>query len=108
MSTIQVDYNELKEKVDAGWKRPQLAEHFGLKDSQMAKCLKDCGLKIRKFHKPAYQVVGMPGDNVGPGPDITQPSVGVDALSTTDEVENTEENDTEEVSTDNAAPTWDA
>lgn len=47
----------LAEQVEAGWKKPALAEHYGLPVSQMTQVLKDCGLKIRKFHAPKYVLV---------------------------------------------------
>ena len=90
MSVVQVNFEDLKERVDAGWKRAELAKHYGLNESQMARCLKDCGLKIRKFHKPAYQIIGMPGQS---------------KISVFDVVDVTEEENTKSSITDEA-PVW--
>ena len=47
----------LAQQVEAGWKRKQLAEHYGLPEAQIARVLKEAGLQIRKFHAPKYQLV---------------------------------------------------
>lgn len=57
---IEIKYETLKEQVEKGMKRKELAEFYGLPESNMAKILKDCGLKIRKFHKKKYVITGLP------------------------------------------------
>ena len=54
---IQVTKSDLAQKVQEGWKRKALAEHYGLPEAQMAQLLRDAGLQIRKFHAPKYQLV---------------------------------------------------
>lgn len=54
---VQVTKSDLSQKVQEGWKRKQLAEHYGLPETQMAQLLKDAGLQIRKFHAPKYVLV---------------------------------------------------
>lgn len=54
---IQVTKSDLTQKVQEGWKRKALAEHYGLPEAQMAQLLKDAGLQIRKFHAPKYVLV---------------------------------------------------
>lgn len=56
----QIVYAELKAHVDAGMKRKELAELYELPESQMAEALKQAGLRIRKLHKPKFELVGMP------------------------------------------------
>lgn len=55
--TVKITVQDLTEKVEAGWKKPALAEHYGLPVSQMTLALKQAGLKIRKFHKPKFELV---------------------------------------------------
>lgn len=95
MSAVQVNFKDLKERVDAGWKRAELAKHYGLKESQMARCLKDCGLKIRKFHKPVYQIIGMPN----------QDSIDSESNNTQLKIDVVEKENTELPITDEA-PVW--
>lgn len=54
---VRVTLTDLTNKVNEGWKKVALAEHYSLPVSQMTQLLKDAGLKIRKFHKPKYQLV---------------------------------------------------
>jgi hypothetical protein len=54
---VQVTMSDLTEKVNAGWKRDALAEHYRLPKSQMSDLLRQAGLKIRKFHAPKFELV---------------------------------------------------
>lgn len=54
---IQITITDLTQKVEEGWKKPALAEHYGLPVTQMTKALKDAGLRIRKFHAPKFELV---------------------------------------------------
>jgi ribosomal protein S13 len=54
---VRITTTDLTNKVNEGWKKIALAEHYGLPVSQMTQVLKDAGLKIRKFHKPKYELV---------------------------------------------------
>lgn len=54
---VQVTLSDLTTKVNEGWKKAQLAQHYGLPVAQMTKLLKDAGLQIRKFHNPKYVLV---------------------------------------------------
>lgn len=57
---VEIKYDDLKEKVNNGWKKDALAKHYGLNQSQMTKALKQCNLKIRRFHKPSFVIIGKP------------------------------------------------
>lgn len=54
---VQISFSDLKQKVDSGWKKDQLAQHFGLPMAQMTKVLQQAGLQIRKFHRPKFELV---------------------------------------------------
>ena len=54
---VEITKSDLSQKVQDGWKRKQLAEHYGLPETQMAQLLRDAGLQIRKFHAPKYVLV---------------------------------------------------
>lgn len=54
---IQISFADLSAKVNQGWKKDALASHYNLPMSQMTQVLKDANLKIRKFHKPKYELV---------------------------------------------------
>lgn len=53
----QISLAEIAKKVEEGWKKPALAEHYGLPVSQMTKILKDANIRIRKFHEPKYTII---------------------------------------------------
>ena len=57
MSTVKITKSDFTEKVNQGWKREQLQEHYGIKSSDVTAILKQLGLKIRKFHKPRFELV---------------------------------------------------
>jgi hypothetical protein len=40
--------------VESGTKKEAIAAHYGLNVAQTTKLLKSAGLKIRKFHAPAF------------------------------------------------------
>jgi len=80
---VEIKYDEIKEKVDAGWKKDALAEHYGLNISQMGKVLKECNLRIRKFKKPSYKIIGLPNRKIG-NPDFSHENNDI----TYDEVSN--------------------
>jgi len=48
---------ELTAMVDSGVKKEQIAQYYGLNNTQTTKLLKSAGLKIRKFHAPAFELV---------------------------------------------------
>lgn len=54
---VQVTLSDLKQKVEEGWKRDALAEHFGLPKQQMSALLKQAQLRIRKFHAPKFELI---------------------------------------------------
>jgi uncharacterized protein (DUF433 family) len=43
--------------VEAGSKKEEIANHYGLNIAQTTKLLKTAGLTIRKFHKPSFTLV---------------------------------------------------
>jgi heterodisulfide reductase subunit C len=49
MSKIEIRLSTLRQQVEEGWKKAQLAEHYGISVLEMGKHLKNAGLKIRKF-----------------------------------------------------------
>ena len=54
---VKISLATLKKQVEEGMKRKELAEYYGIPGTQMAKALKSAGLKIRKFHNPAFELV---------------------------------------------------
>lgn len=54
---VKISLATLKKQVEEGMKRKELAEYYGIPETQMAKALKSAGLKIRKFHNPAFELV---------------------------------------------------
>lgn len=56
----EITYDDLKQRIDNGAKKKELAEHYGLSVNQMTKALQEAGLKIRGFHHPKFKIVGKP------------------------------------------------
>lgn len=54
---VQISLSKLEEQINSGMKRKEIAEFYGLPESNIAKILKDNGLQIRKFHEPKYVIV---------------------------------------------------
>ena len=54
---VKIILSKLKEQVEGGMKRKELAEYYGIAEVQMAKALKSAGLRIRKFHLPSFEIV---------------------------------------------------
>lgn len=54
---VRITKSDLTQKVEEGWKKDQLAQHYGLPMSQMTKVLQQAGLQIRKFHRPKFELV---------------------------------------------------
>ena len=57
MAQIAITRKDLEQKVQDGWKKTALAEHYGLPMLQMTAVLKQASLKIRKFHEPKFILV---------------------------------------------------
>ena len=57
MAQVQIVKEKLAEQVESGMKRKELADFYGIPESQMKIALQQAGLKIRKFHKPAFVLV---------------------------------------------------
>lgn len=57
MSVVKITKADLAAKVEEGWKKNKLAEHYGLPMAQMTKVLQSAGLKIRKFHAPKFELI---------------------------------------------------
>lgn len=53
----EVKLSELKKMVQEGKKKVEIAEYYGLSVLGTGKLLKQCGLKIRKFKKPAFKII---------------------------------------------------
>ena len=54
---VTISKSDLTQKVNDGWKKPQLAEYYGLPVTQITQALQQAQLKIRKFHKPKFVLV---------------------------------------------------
>lgn len=54
---VKIILSKLKEQVEEGMKRKELAEYYGIPEMQMGKALKSAGLKIRKFHLPSFEII---------------------------------------------------
>ena len=67
---IQVTVSDLTQKVNEGWKKPQLATYYGLPMTQVTKLLQQAGLKIRKFHLPKFVLVDDTQDVAEHVPDV--------------------------------------
>lgn len=55
--TVKINLNVLTQQVEKGMKKDALAKHYGIPVSQMTVALKQANLKIRKFHKPVFELV---------------------------------------------------
>jgi hypothetical protein len=53
----QVTATEFTEKVNAGMKRSELAEYYGLPETNIAAILKQLGLTIKKTQTPKYVLI---------------------------------------------------
>ena len=56
-TTKKVSLKTLKEQVEKGMKKEELAKFYNLPVAQVTKMLKAAGLKIRKFHEPAFELI---------------------------------------------------
>lgn len=54
---VQISYTDLKQKINAGWKKEQLSIHYGLPQAQITRVLQQTGLQIRKFHRPKFELI---------------------------------------------------
>ncbi len=54
---VKVIYSILKEQVESGMKKKELAEHYGLPVSNMTEILKECGLRIKPKRKAGKKYV---------------------------------------------------
>jgi hypothetical protein len=54
---VQINVETLTQQVNDGMKKPELAKFYGIPVTQMGAALKQAGLKIRKFHAPAFVLV---------------------------------------------------
>lgn len=61
---VQIVKSVFTQQVNEGWKREQLAEHYGISPADVSRALKQLGLKIRKFHKPKFILVDEEGTEV--------------------------------------------
>jgi len=54
---VQINVETLTKQVNDGMKKKELAEFYNIPVTQMGAALKSAGLKIRKFHAPAFVLV---------------------------------------------------
>lgn len=57
MSTVKITKADFTSKVEQGWKREQLIEHYGIRNSDVTAILKQLGLTIKKTHKPRFELI---------------------------------------------------
>ena len=55
--TVQINLKTLTQQVQNGMKKVELADYYKLPMLQMTKVLQQAGLKIRKFHAPAFTLI---------------------------------------------------
>lgn len=54
---VKIVPSVLKEQVEKGMKKKELADYYNLPMTQMTKVLQQAKLKIRKFHEPKFVFV---------------------------------------------------
>ena len=105
----EITISDLKSKVNEGWKKQALAEHYGLPMAQMTKLLQTAGLKIRKFHAPLYILVDdtVAGETIEvlENPVVEEEAPMMEANTTT-EVEEVQEEAQQEPAMEMASQTW--
>ena len=58
---VQINIATLTHQVnELGWKKDQIAAHYELNNAQTTKLLQQAKLQIRKFHKPAFELIMEP------------------------------------------------
>jgi hypothetical protein len=58
---VQINIATLTHQVnELGWKKDQIAAHYDLSMAQTTKLLQQAKLQIRKFHKPAFELIMEP------------------------------------------------
>ncbi len=82
---IQITLSVLTEQVNAGMKKTALAQHYGLKESQMTKVLQAAGLKIRKFHTPVFELVNDLNETEAPQAEVQEVSVQAEIFDAVEE-----------------------
>lgn len=79
--TVKINVETLTKQVEDGMKKDELAAHYGIPVTQMTKALQQAGLKIRKFHRPAFTLVSgvdaAPADTSISGDDTSSDDAGV-------------------------------
>jgi len=54
---VQLKKSVLAQEIEDGNKIEYFLEKYGLPETQMRAALRQCGLKIRKFHEPKFEFV---------------------------------------------------
>lgn len=54
---VQIKLSELTAMVNNGAKKEEIASKYNLTSAATSRLLKDAKLKIKKLHKPTYQLV---------------------------------------------------
>jgi hypothetical protein len=75
---VQISKSVLAKQVEDGLKKEDLMAHYGLNAAQMTKVLQAAGLKIRKFHVPAFELID---DVVEEVAEVVETSTTVEALA---------------------------
>lgn len=55
--------SEILNKIEAGYTREKLAEYYGISKIEMARYLKEFGIRSRAKKKPTYQLIDDTGIN---------------------------------------------
>lgn len=86
---VEINLETLTEQVNVkGMKKAELAKYYGIPVTQMTAALKQAGLKIRKFHHPAFVltsgVAEDKGTTVAPVAEVTEEVAHVPGPEVTD------------------------
>lgn len=65
----QINFQDLKQQVEDGWKREQIAEHWDLSIAATKRLLTDAGLRLKSTRYPVYTLVGMEEESA---PEVAQ------------------------------------
>lgn len=101
---VQISLSKLEKQINSGMKKKEIAEFYGLPESNVAKILKDNGLQIRKFHVPKYVIVDDRGISVPEGQKGATATFDFDRVDEVSEIQNEEQ----EAQIEGNAVSWEA
>lgn len=100
----KIDFPTLKKQVDDGWKREQIAEHWGLTIAATRRLLKDANLRLRPTRYPVYELVGLETEDSVT--DVTEEIIEDTVENTLEETSTEETTNLEESSILSSDITW--